>query len=176
MNFILIQFIGAIGYILLAFSYFKKEKIKILFLQIISYLMFSIHFYLLSGISGTICNLLGLVTLLTIYLFEKYKWKNKNLVAMFLIAALVGINIITYQNIFSIFPMIASVIAIVSFLMNNENYIRGIGIIATSCWLVYAIAYKSYVSIIFEVATLIGVFIAFVKNLKGDVKENKKEN
>lgn len=84
------------------------------------------------------------------------------------------INILSFQNIFSIFPLIASIIVIISFMMNNENYIRGIGVISALCWLVYAIVYKSYVSIVFEGFTLLGTFIAFVKNStnsKAKIKE-----
>ena len=82
-------------------------------------------------------------------------------------------NIVTFQNIFSIFPMVASVIAIVSFLRKSENDIRGIGILVAICWLIYAIVYKSYISIIFEAITLIDVVIAFLKNLKN--KKYRKE-
>ena len=77
---IAIQGIGAIGYISLALSYFKKEKSEILFIQIISYIFFVMHYYLLNGITGAICNLIGLFALVTIYLFEKYKLKNKILI------------------------------------------------------------------------------------------------
>ena len=164
MNFLLIQFIGAIGYAILAASYYKKEKRKILFMQIIAYVMFTIHYYLLSGLTGAICNLIGLFALFIIYLFDKYEWKNKNLVSYFFILLLIIINIITFQNIYSIFPMIASVIVIVSFLMNSEDYIRGIGLISAVCWLIYAIVYKSYIAIAFEIFTLIGTLVAFIKN------------
>ena len=57
--------------------------------------------------------------------------------------------------------------------MDDEDNIRIIGIVAALCWLAYAIAYKSYISIIYEVITLIGVFIAFIKN-KNIVKEGSK--
>ena len=166
MNFILIQCIGAIGYSLLALSYFKKEKKEILFIQIISYVMFTIHYYLLSGITGAICNLIGLFALIAIYVFEKYNLKNKKAIAMLFIILLGVINIITFQNVYSIFPLIASIIVVISFLMNNEDAIRGIGVISAVCWLIYAIAYKSYIAIVFEIVTLVGVCIAFIKNMK----------
>lgn len=166
MNFILIQFIGAIGYSLLALSYFKKEKRKILFIQILAYVMFTIHYYLLNGVTGAICNLIGLFALITIYVFEKYNLKNKKAVSMLFIILLGVINIITFQNVFSIFPLIASIIVVISFLMNNEDAIRGIGVVSAVCWLIYAIVYKSYIAIAFEIITLIGVCIAFIKNMK----------
>lgn len=164
MSFILIQAIGGIGYATLLASYFKKEKKEILFLQIIAYVMFTIHYYLLSGITGAICNAIGLVALFGIYLYEKFKWKNKDLIAWISVGLINIVNIATFQNVYSIFPMIASSIVIISFLMEDEDYIRGIGLIAAVCWLIYAIAYKSYIAIVFEVITLIGTLIAYAKN------------
>ena len=164
MSFILIQIIGGIGYATLATSYYRKEKKKILYMQIIAYILFTIHYYLLDGITGAICNLIGLFALISIYIFEKYEWKFKNFIAFSFIALLILINVITFQNLYSIFPMIASVVVIISFITNNENYIRGIGLISAICWLIYAIVYHSYIAIIFEIITLIGVLIAFVKN------------
>lgn len=173
MEFVLIQIIGAIAYALLTVSYYKKEKTKILYMQILAYIMFSIHYYLLSGVTGAICNVIGLFGLIAIYLFEKYKWKYKNVISIMFIVLLLVVNILTFQNIYSIFPLIASVIVIISFLMNNEEYIRGVGVISAVCWLVYAIVYKSYISIVFEVVTLVGVLIAFIKNKKKTIKEDK---
>lgn len=166
MNFILVQFIGAIGYTLLALSYFKKEKKQILFTQIFAYIMFTIHYYLLSGFTGAICNFVGLLSLITIYLFDKYKLKNKKIMAMVLIILIIVINISTFQNMYSIFPMIASVIVIISFITDNEEAIREIGVMSAVCWLIYAIVYKSYTGIVFEVITLIGVCAAVIKNSK----------
>ena len=166
MDFILVQIIGGIGYATLAASYYKKNKKEILFMQIIAYVMFTIHYYFLNGITVAICNFVGLFALIAIYLFEKYKWKNKNIVSYIFIILLLIINIASFQNVFSIFPLIASTIVIISFLMDNEDYIRAIGVISAVCWLIYAIVYKSYIAIVFEVITLVGTLIAFMKNTK----------
>lgn len=177
LNTLVVQGIGGIAYTLLALSYFKKEKRQILFIQIFAYIFFLLHYYLLNGITGAICNLIGLLALSTIYIFEKRTTKNKDtllgIVVVFFTVLMLVANIVTFQNIFSIFPMVASVIAIVSFLRKSENDIRGIGILVAICWLIYAIVYKSYISIIFEAITLIDVVIAFLKNLQN--KKNRKE-
>lgn len=179
MDFVLIQCIGAIAFILLILSYFKKEKSKILFMQILAYIMFTIHYYLLSGITGAICNFVGLIALITIYLFDKYELKNKRLVAYLFIIILLAINIATFQNVYSIFPMIASVSVIISFISNNEDFIRAIGVVSAICWLIYAIVYKSYISIVFESITCIGVVTAFIKNTNNKrisiLNDNNKE-
>ena len=165
-NFIIIQIIGGIAYCLLSYSYFKKEKKDILLIQLFSYVFFGIHYYLLDGITGVICNIVGFLALLMIYLFEKYHLKHKVLFSFLFISFLFVVNIINFQNFFSIFPLIASIISIISFFLNDENGIRGIGIISAICWLIYAIYYKSYISIVFEIITLFDVLIAFLKNHK----------
>ena len=167
----LVQGIGAIAYSILSLSYYKKEKQQILYMQIIAYMLFSIHYYLLSGVTGAICNVIGLMALLVIYLFEKYNLKNKKSIVFVLIGLLLMVNIISFQNIFSIFPIIASVIVLFSFLENNENDIRWMGFISAICWLFYAIVYKSYISIAFEVVTLTSVVISILKNKKGGKNE-----
>ena len=178
LDMIFIQGIGAIAFCALSLSYFKKEKKQILFIQIIAYIFFTIHFYLLNGITGAICNFIGLITLITIYIFDKYKLKNKILVSIFFILILLVVNIIEFQNLYSIFPLIALTIVIISFIKNNEDDIRLIGVVSAICWLIYAIVYKSYVSIVFESVTLISIFSAFVKNelnKKVDFVKGKKE-
>lgn len=166
MNFILTQTIGGIGYAILGYSYFKKQKKKILFLQIISYILFAIHYFMLSGITGAVCNIIGLIALVSIFLSEKYNFKYKNILVLITIVLLLIVNLFTYNNIFSIFPIISSVVVIISFLTNDEDIIRGVGVIAAICWLIYAVVYKSYVAIVFEIITLIATYIAFMKNYK----------
>ncbi len=162
---IIIQAIGAVGYSLLALSYFKKVKKQILLMQIFAYIFFVIHYYLLNGITGAVCNSIGLFALISIYLFDKYNLKNKTItVGLFIILLLIA-NIITFQNIYSIFPLVASTIVLISFIDNNENNIRIVGIIAAICWLIYAIVYKSYVAIAFEAVTLIDICVAYINSI-----------
>jgi len=177
MNNFIIQLIGIIAYAILAFSYFKKKKKDILFIQIFSTIAFAIHYYLLSGITGTICNLITLGIVIIIYFFEKKEGKKKNILVFSTIPLLILISLFTYENIYSIFPIIASTVVLISFVLSNENTIRISGIISALCWLIYAIMYKSYVAVIFETFTIISTFIAFCKNRNGNNKNillNKK--
>ena len=93
MDFIIIQIIGGIAYTFLSLSYFRKEKKQILFMQILAYVFFTIHYYMLSGITGATCNLLGLIALIIIYLFEKYNVKNKKVLTLSMIPFVIIIDI-----------------------------------------------------------------------------------
>lgn len=177
MNNLIIQLIGVIAYAILAFSYFKKNKKDILFIQIFSTIAFAIHYYLLGGITAIACNLISLLIIIIIYFFEKHNGKNKKVLIFSTIPLLILISLFTYENIFSIFPIIASTIVLVSFIISNENTIRISGIISALCWMVYAIIYKSYAGIVFEAFSAVSTFIAFIKNFNNKNKsilENKK--
>ena len=171
-NVIMVQGIGAIAYILLALSYFRKEKANILLTQIFAYTFFSVYYYLLSGVTGAVCNVIGLVALATIYLIEKYTTKKKSTLLITLVTIFAGLllvaNIITYSGIFSILPMIASVSVIISFLSNKENTIRCVGILSAVCWLIFTIVFKSYIGIIYETVTFAGVVVAFLIHHNGN--------
>lgn len=161
---ILIQIIGGFGYLLLALSYYKKDRKKILFLQILSYIMFVIHYYLLGGITGSICNLLGLIGFLIIYFLED-KYKNKLEFFVFpVVISIIVVSLFTFKDLYSIFPIFASISVLISFLEKDVHVIRLIGVFSAVCWLVYAIYCKSYVAIIFEVLLLSSTFVSVLKN------------
>ena len=163
MKFILSQILGAVGYSLLAYSFFKKEKKQILYIQILAYIGFTTHYILLDAITGTTCNIIGFIALIIIYFLSDDE-KKKRILVLILIPLLIVMAFLSYENIFSIFPVTACIVTFYSFLSKNEDVIRFIGIISASCWLVYAVIHMSYTAIVFEVVTVIATIIAYVKN------------
>ena len=165
MKFIISQILGAIGYSLLAYSFFRKKRKEILFIQIFAYIGFTTHYFLLDALTGTICNVLGFIALILIYFFSN-DLKKKKILVLILIPLLFAMAYLSYENIFSIFPVFACLITFNSFLSKSEDKIRFIGIISATCWLIYAIIHVSYSAIIFEAVTVISSIVAYLKNKK----------
>lgn len=165
MNFIIAQILGTIGYSLLAYSFFKKNKKQILFIQIFAYIGFTTHYILLGALTGSVCNILGFIALIFIYFFSDDIRKKKILVII-LVPLLGVMTYLSYENIYSLFPVVGCLLTFISFLSKKVNKIRFVGIISTACWLIYAIIYVSYSAIIFEVIILIAAVIAYIKNKK----------
>ena len=165
MKFIISQILGAMGYSLLAYSFFKKEKKKILYIQILAYIGFTSHYALLGALTGTVCNIIGFIALILIYFFSDNE-KKKKILVLILIPLLIIMSYLSYENIYSLFPVLACLITFNSFLSKSEDKIRFIGIISAACWLIYAIIHVSYSAIIFEVITVISTIIAYIKNKK----------
>lgn len=164
-KFILSQVLGTIGYSLLSYSFFKKDKKQILFIQIFAYIGFTTHYILLSALTGTICNIIGFVALILIYFFSDDMKKKRELVFI-LIPLLLLMAFVLYEDIFSLFPVFACFVTFISFLSKDENLIRLVGVISVACWLVYAIIIMSYAAIIFEAITLVCTTVAYIKNKK----------
>lgn len=165
MHDIIVQLIGAIAFLFLIWSYQKKKKVEILVLQIISAIIFSIHYYFLNAATAVFCNIINCIVFLLIYFYEK---KNKNKLSLFviMIPLLIIISLISWDGISSILPIIASIIVLIGFLLNNENDIRLIGIISSLCWLIYGLIYISYSAIIFNAVTIITTSLAIKKHKK----------
>ena len=164
MNQIIIQSIGIIAYIILMWSYYRKEKIQILFMQIFSSLAFAIHYYLLDGLTGAVCNIISLLTIILIYIFEKKKTSNKSILISIMTPIFSLIALFTWENIYSIFPILASILLLAGFLIDDENTIRKIGIVVAIFWLIYGVICKSYPAILFETLTVITTLGAIIKN------------
>ena len=160
---IIIQAVGVLAYLILIYSYQKKSKIKILFMQVISAVFFALHFYLLSGLTGAICNFLNVFVLITIYIYEIKKFKRKVWLIIIITPLLLLIPFFTYENMYSLLPIFASILGISGFLCDKEDYIRITGIFSNAAWLVYGCIYKSYPSIIFETITIIAIIVAILR-------------
>ena len=163
MKFIIAQILGAVGYSLLAFSFFKKSKKEILFIQIFAYIGFTTHYLLLDALTGTACNILGLIALILIYFLSNDE-KKKKILVLTLIPLLIAMSFLSYENLFSLFPVFACLLTFSWFLSKDENISTFIGIISAACWLIYAIIHVSYSAIVFEVITVIATIIAYIKN------------
>jgi hypothetical protein len=164
---ILIQAIGLIAFIIVALSYWQKEKANILVLQIISYVVYAIHYYLLGGISGAIINIAGTIGLIVIYYKDKKNIKNKWL--LFLIILLYSFFwAFTYEDVFSILPLIASLPLIIVLWQNKSFYIRVVGLIGTISWIIYSFHIGSYIGVITATIFLISTSLAIYKlDIKG---------
>ena len=165
---LLIQLLGIIAWILITISYWQKKKINLLIIQLIAYLLYALHFYLLDGLSGALCNLAGIIILFLLYIKEK---KNKPMYILIpiIIAIFIPIIIYSYDGLYSLLPVVASIIPLTANWVKKMSIIKIGGIIGSICWLIYAIFTKSYASMITEVIFITSTLISLNKT-KEEIK------
>lgn len=163
------QIIGIIGFVFLGISNLVKTRKKIILFQMLSCFIFSIHYFLLNALTAAVLNLIGIIRGI---MFYNKKEVNKKYISYFIgyILLYLIVGIITYDDIFSIFPIIAYILYTISVFNSKELIMKIINLIISLMWIIYDLSYLSYGGIISDILMiitgLIGIFILIKKNKK----------
>jgi len=151
-------------------SYQQKSHKNILTFQMISGLMFTVHYLLLGAYTGAVMNLLGAFRSL-VYSNRDKKWSSS--IAwpiVFSIAFLIS-GIMTWDNVFSVFPLIAMLMSSVVLWIEQPKINRMLSLPTSGCWLIYNIKTLSYPGIITEIFVLSSIVIGIIRL---DIKKKNK--
>lgn len=157
----LVQIIGFIGFFFLGLGNLQKNRKKIIIFQMISSMFLSVHYFLLNAITASILNLIGITRGFVFY--NKNNTKKYYVYLFMYILLYVVIGIITYDNIFSLLPVLAYILFTISIFNEKEKNIKIINIFVSSTWIIYDLIYKSYAGFISDIVmiitTVIGLFM-----------------
>ena len=143
-NFWIIQLIGALSWIVLVVSYYRKTTNKILSFHIVSTLLDALHYFLLGGIAGGVICIFE-----SIRDFGYYKTDEDDLIFIGTIPFYVINCLFTCSTAFDILPVISSVVDGYTLTKGKKTVIIG-AIVAYTLWVIYSITVKSYVGIVVD--------------------------
>lgn len=155
---IYIQLIGLLGFCVLVLSFYKKEIAKILTYQITSNFAYTVHYFLLGGLTGAFCSLIGIIRNIVLIKFNN----RKVIIPIFILLYLI-VTILFYENIYSIFPMIANSTYLILITHKNKKNILIGAIISSIFWVLYSAFVSSYVSIVTESILIVSNTIQLIK-------------
>ena len=161
MTSILIQAIAIIAWFIITASYYFKKKLYFIIFQLVAYVLYSIHLYILGGITGALSNIFSILILFLILYKEKKQKPCYYIIGIiFLLFSIVLLT--TYDGVASIISVLACIIPILTNWQNNFYVIRLGGIAGAILWLIYAIFYGSYsiifMNTIFVIITLYSIY------------------
>jgi len=161
--YLLSQICVIISICIMSATYFLKDKGKILGLCLIYCIFYGIHYLLLGAITGTCMNLVSFIRNYWFYRNSKKKKKNSELVlyTLFLISSI--FCIISYDDVFSLVSLTASMLSTYSIWQDNVKIYKFIAVPVSICFIIYAIHINSIVAVITEVVLLIAEIIAIIK-------------
>lgn len=167
--FIIAQIFGFIAFCFSLFAYHKKTKKKILFNMILSSSLNLIHYFLLGAYSGCITKIIAILRDSFIIKKETNKKLNKNHFLYIFIIIYIIIGFIMYENILSIFPIIAATIYLIPIWNGKPITVKKAAFICYFLWLIYNIFVLSISGIISNIVSIISTHIA-IKNFKKEKK------
>lgn len=149
MTFVVSQILAFIAiFISMVTSIIKIERRPLLICQIIVNVVYGVHNFLLGAVTGGVINLLAVV-LITVYYFKgKSKWISGIWTPAIFAVLFVLSAVLSWVNIFSLLPTIASLLFAIAFWLDKEKQIKFVYLINTLLWLTYAIITGSIVAAI----------------------------
>lgn len=158
--YIVSQVVGFIAFVLSLVAYHQEKKKTIFQTMIISNLLEIIHYILLGAYSGCITKVIALIRNEIIIVKEKNK-KIDNyivLIGLFIIYLISGI--LTYENIYSILPILAATIYLFFVWNGDELKVKKVAFYCYFIWLIYNICVFSIAGITSNIVSIISTFIA----------------
>ncbi len=165
----LAQLVGIFAILFWVISIQKKEQYKILFLQAFANLCYTIQYTLLGVFSASSMNFLSFIKSYVFYKKRKAKKDISSTWLILFILLLIILGLLTYDNYFSLIPIIITLFYTISSWMKDSKWIRIVFLVAAFIWIYYNYVVGAYVCIvgnIFEIISGIVSLIRFSENKK----------
>ena len=171
-QFYIAQGIGFIGMVVMFIAFQQNDKRKLLWVQASASAVFTAHFLLLGAFTGMGMNLVSIPRNL---IFARKPAKKQQLIwtAVF-IAAFAAFGIITWDTVFSLFPVIAMSLSTIVFSLKEPRYIRFLSLPISGFWITYNIISFSIAGVLTEAFVICSILIAIVRFDILKRTENKK--
>ena len=181
MNYIISQIFVILGYTVIAFSFFTKNRKLILLYSTAAVLCHAASYTFLLAWTGVAMNVISLGRNITFQIQNKYKKENETTkaewIALITICVVSTIAwILTYDGILSFFALSGTLIYTYAVWQKNAKVYNILSIIGSIQWIVYYLFVFSIFGIILECIMLIVETVGTIRYFKQDRMMMKKTN
>ena len=150
------QLVGFIPLILSLITFALKKREHILISKLFSDLTSAVHFFMLGqGTGGAICTVNTARDL--VFYYKGRKWASHIAVPIFFGALTLVSSIIQWQGVYSLLPMVGSLLALVGFWFDDPRTVKLINLPGITLWLIYSIIVGSISTTIINVISVITI-------------------
>ena len=163
------QILGFVAMEFNIFSYQAKKGKGILVVQTVGATIWSTHFLMLGGLSGSLMNLISLPRNFIYANKEKSKLFSSKFIPFifsFLYVVAGAIVLIIYKDLIDFLPVVAMCIQTFAYHSQNEKIIRLFSLISQPIWLIYNVFKLSIAGVVCEAFTIVSIIIALIINKK----------
>ncbi len=156
------QIVGAMAIVFGFLSFQMNSAKKILTMQLVVTVLFSIHYLLIGALSGFALNLVGIVRNIVYYNLNS-KNKSSKVIPIFFAAVMAIAGFISWQGFFSLFMIAGLVINSVCMSFSNSKNIKRSILVSSPMVIVYNVAFFSIGGIIYESVVIASSIVGLVK-------------
>lgn len=166
MRFVIAQICGIVVLLSMIIGVHFKTKEKILLSNVLANTAAIFQYLLLSALTGALVSLLNTIRCVVFYLIKKKDLQPSLLVLLLFEVITIIAGIITWQDIYSILPIIGTMIYTYGLWQDNITTIRITSALVCLGWLVYDATVGAIVDLIQKTTQTISSIIALMRNKK----------
>lgn len=161
-TYIIIQVIGFIGTAFYFLSYQCKSNKNLFRVQFVSYMLYTIHLFLLGAVTGALSYILNLVR--SLFLGSSNKKLHSRGACVIICLLQVVVAVFTWSGWISLLPIVANIVTTIGGYTHSAKKVRLAGMLVNSpLWIIYDIMIGSWAGIADEVASEISMILSIVR-------------
>jgi len=157
------QIVGLVGIVCSLLSFQCKERKRVMLFQMSASALFCIQLFMVGAITGGCIDSISFVRTVVFSQNDK-KWASSPIWLGVFIIAMIGTGILTWQDGWSILPIIGSVLSTIALWMKESKHIRGISLLVGPCWLIYNLIHGAYTGALNEVLAMTSIIIGIIRH------------
>lgn len=173
MVYILSQVFVVIATFLIGLTFFKKDKTSIMLLCILYCVFYGTHYLMLGALTGALMTLISAIRNVWFYINAKRSRQNSEWVLMILFLITIISGMTSYQDIFSMVSISASLMSTYSVWQDDVKKYKIIALVVSVCFIVYAVHIGSVFAIITELFLFAVELIAVIKIFREGSKNRR---
>ena len=173
-NPIVIQAIGFLGLAVSVLSFQPKSYQAVIWLRVISEIIFAVQYFLLGAYTGMATNILSAVTN-SVYRELVKRNKSTKICRVVFAFLFVITGILTWQGVISLLVILAKVLSSVANGLGKAKTIRYMNLGIMMLWNVHDIIVFSIAGVLSNMATIVSILIAIFRNDRKNGKQEKEE-
>ena len=164
MRFYIAQICGIIVLLSMLIGVHFKTKEKILLSSVLVNIAAIFQYFLLSAMIGVLASILNTVRCLVFYQYKKKDLQPSLLVLLIFEIITIVMGVLTWQDVFSVLPIIGTVIYTYGLWQDNVTIIRITSAVVGVSWLAYDVMVGAIVDLVQKSSQTISSIIALIRN------------
>lgn len=158
-----IELVGFAAIFLAIVMYQQNDRKKLIFFKLLIDILWVVHYLPLNRYTIVLTSCINILREFVFYNKEKPFFKSRIWVALFIGAYAVS-PILTWRDIFSIFPPISSIITSIALWCDSVKRTKIISLCVAISQLVYGISANSLANISNEILSISSIIVSFIRN------------
>ncbi len=158
------QITGILAVVTFVLSYQFKRRKSIIAVNALSSMLYVVQYVLLGAFEGAAADVLS--SIFTVVAHNKDKGfvaKHTRLMSALMFVSMVGLGLVLYRNIFSLFSIAGALLQMGAFWLNKERTIRLVSFLSTPCWFIYNFANQAFGPAVGSVMTMGSIGLAIYR-------------